>query len=88
MNVTFMPQYMEARMLEQPMASDECVFYVMWAILLYLGNNAVEGDKNGVYAFHSFIKACYFVFGKYFCIPYRYDSTMIARNLVPKSLDF
>jgi hypothetical protein len=43
--IQFEAHCMEAHTLEQPMANNECGFYVMWAMHQYLGGNMTEGNQ-------------------------------------------
>jgi tryptophan-rich sensory protein len=44
----FKVEEMQMKTLEQPMANNECGFYIMWAMLYYLGGRS----SHAVYASH------------------------------------
>jgi hypothetical protein len=43
--VPFKVVEMEGKYLSQPAGNNECVFYVMWAMLRYIGGKLEEADK-------------------------------------------
>ena len=43
--VPFKVVEMEGKYLKQPVENNECVFYVMWAMLRYIGGKSEEADK-------------------------------------------
>jgi hypothetical protein len=40
----FKVEEMQMKTLEQPMANNECGFYIMWAVLYYLGGRSSHVD--------------------------------------------
>ena len=43
--VPFKVLEMEGKYLKQPAGNNECMFYVMWAMLRYIGGKSKEADK-------------------------------------------